>query len=145
MKLETETTWRGGHFHHKDPISRRKMIWLPQIRKFRDREHCAVTGVGELAGTDGYYSASMLKLIQAAIRQCPSISIDANVMEGQPCIDGTRIPVRSVLRAIELYGSLEGATKCYPQLGIQHVKDAIYFSQVILELRHGSDEIAVAS
>jgi uncharacterized protein (DUF433 family) len=67
--------------------------------------------------------------------RCPSISIDDEIMDGQPCIEGTRIPVRSVIRAVELYGSIDGAVKCYPHLNAQHIKDALYFTQIVLEQR----------
>ena len=80
------------------------------------------------------------------MKRCPSsISIDSNVMDGQPCVAGTRIPVRSVLRAIEHYGSIEGAVECYPNLTTQQVQDALFFSQVILELSSGFDESSVVT
>ena|ERR1039457_1641981 len=85
------------------------------------------------------YPADLSKVFEQAMRRCPSISIKEDVMEGQPCIDGTRIPVRSVIRAVEQYGSIEGALTCYPYLNSDHVKDALYFSQVIMELPGGID------
>ena len=66
-------------------------------------------------------------------------------MEGQPCISGTRIPVRAVLRAIEYYESLDGAIRCYPHLTKSQVKDALYFSQVLLEPQSGIDEASTAA
>ena len=73
-----------------------------------------------------------------------SISIDPDIMEGQPCVTGTRIPVRAVLRAIEHYESLDGAIMCYPHLTKEQVKDVLYFSQVLLEPR-GIDEASTAA
>ena len=91
------------------------------------------------------YPEALLKRFEEAIIRCPSsISIDVEVMEGQPCIAGTRIPVRSVLRAIEHYGSIEGAVKCYPDLTAQQVQDALFFSQVVLELPGGIDKTTPA-
>jgi uncharacterized protein (DUF433 family) len=37
---------------------------------------------------------------------------------------------------------VEGVLAYYPQLNSQQVKDALYFSQVILEIPSGIDEIA---
>jgi uncharacterized protein (DUF433 family) len=101
---------------------------------------------GEQAtGADSGYPDAILKLFEDAIMRCPSsISIDVDVMEGQPCIAGTRIPVRSVLRAVEHYGSIEGAIRCYPDLTTQQVQDALFFSQVLLEASRGIDTIAPA-
>ena len=70
----------------------------------------------------------------------PSISMDVEIMQGQPCIFGTRIPVRSVLRALEQYGSVIGVKNCYPHLTTEQVGDALYFSQIVLELPSGIDE-----
>jgi uncharacterized protein (DUF433 family) len=72
------------------------------------------------------------------------VSIDAGVMEGKPCIAGTRVPVASVLRAIEQYGSIDSAVMCYPHISPEHVKDALYFTQLVLESADGIDETAVA-
>jgi uncharacterized protein (DUF433 family) len=66
-------------------------------------------------------------------------------MEGQPCIAGTRIPVRAVLRALEQYGSVHDVRTCYPSLTTEQIEDALYFSQVVLELPSGLDETTTAA
>jgi uncharacterized protein (DUF433 family) len=71
--------------------------------------------------------------------------MDPAIMNGQPCIVGTRIPVHSVLRAIEHYGSLDAAIKCYPHLTMAQVKDALYFAEAVLEPIGGIDETEPAS
>ena len=73
-------------------------------------------------------------LANRAAKRCPEISINRDIMGGQPCITGTRIPVKAILRAIEQSGSLEGVAILYPSVNGQQVKDALYFSQLILEL-----------
>ena len=83
--------------------------------------------------------------LNTALTRCPTIAVDPEVMGGQPCIAGTRIPVRSVLRVVEHYGSLEEVVKCYPHLTHDQGKDAIYFTQVLLELSSGIDQTSVAS
>jgi uncharacterized protein (DUF433 family) len=83
------------------------------------------------------YPQALLSAFERAARESPSVSINPAIMDGQPCIAGTRIPVHSVLRAIEHYGSLEAAVKCYPHLTIPQVKDALYFAQTVLEPADG--------
>ncbi len=91
------------------------------------------------------YSDELLVLLERAARESPSVSLNPAILDGQPCIAGTRIPVHSVLRAIEHYGSLEAAVTCYPQLTIPQVKDALYFAQVVLEPADGINETKTAS
>ncbi len=80
---------------------------------------------------------SAVELYRAALKQCPSISIDRRRQGGLPCIGGTRIPVHLVLWTIEHSGSIEGALKAYPDLTTEQVKDAIYFAETVL----GSDSV----
>lgn len=89
------------------------------------------------------YSSHLLTIFRDAIRRCPTISMHDEIMNGEPCIAGTRIPVRRVLRAMEQYGSIEGATKYYPDLSKEQVKDALYFSQIVLELPGGVEETEI--
>ena len=86
-----------------------------------------------------YYSEELIDVFQRAVNVCPSIVMKEGILDGQPCIEGTRIPVHSVLRALEHYGSLDAAVKCYPQLTISQVKDALYFAQIVLEPADGSE------
>lgn len=91
------------------------------------------------------YPPAMLEAFKVAMKKSPSVSVNADIMDGQPCIAGTRIPVRAVLRVIEHYGSLDEAIRCYPHLTKDQVKDALYFSQALLELPNGIDETPIAS
>jgi uncharacterized protein (DUF433 family) len=88
---------------------------------------------------------SLPEAMHLALDRCPAISMNPNIMEGRPCIAGTRIPVRAVLRVIEQYGSIEDVVRCYPHLTPEQAKDALYFSQVLLESPGGVDETALAS
>jgi uncharacterized protein (DUF433 family) len=88
---------------------------------------------------------SLATALAIAAKETPTISINPNIMEGRPCIAGTRIPVRAVLRVIEQYGSVDEAVRCYPHLTAEQVKDALYFSEMILEPPSGIDETAIAS
>ena len=134
MKLRNETSWKGPHVHHRDPHAKPRMLWWPQRS-----DKCRDT----LNGTS-CYPAALLAVFDEAARRSPLISIDNETLEGQPCISGTRIPVRSVLRALELCGSIEEVRVYYPDIDIQQVKDALYFSQVVLEPPRGIDETEAA-
>jgi uncharacterized protein (DUF433 family) len=148
MKLNTETEktiWRHSGNHH--PSSRHRSAR-------RAWDSAAWTSRGYFDKTDHQpdcgdivlgYSGELLALFDRAIKLSPSISMDPNIMDGQPCIAGTRIPVRAVLRVIEHYGSLDEAIRCYPHLTKDQIKDALYFSQVMLELPSGLDETPSAS
>ncbi len=140
MKLKiVANAWRGGHEHvHRQSrmMKKRCLEWPLRLRDYVEAQQDART-VSE-------YPAALLTVFEATMKRCPSVSIDTDVMAGQPCIAETRIPVRSILRAIEHYGSIEGAVMCYPDLTAQQVQDALFFSQVILELPRG-DESSVAS
>ncbi len=142
MKLKISKppiAWRGGPFaHHNDRIRRPQaaQAWNSILK--RTVEPC-----NETAHAIGY-PATMAKLFQNALRQCSSISMDSDIMQGQPCITGTRIPVRAVLRALEHYGSITKVRECYPHLTSEQVEDALYFSQAVLELPNGIDETEIA-
>lgn len=144
MKLSPEKTrvlWRDAPHTHHHPGRRRMLsgVWS-RIRKCNHAED-------EDPDCDVYlgYSQALLNVFERAAKESPSVSINPAIMDGQPCIAGTRIPVHSVLRAIEHYGSLEAAVKCYPHLTVPQVKDALYFAQTVLEPVDGIDETETAS
>jgi uncharacterized protein (DUF433 family) len=140
-KLKTGK-WHNPHHHHDS--RRRSLKWEGWARQ--PKIHALECGVQPIDTVPGEYPTAILKVFEDAISRCPSsISMDDNVMEGQPCIAGTRIPVRSILRAIEHYGSIEGAVKCYPDLTADQVRDSLFFSQVILEPPRGIDKTPLAS
>jgi uncharacterized protein (DUF433 family) len=142
-KLKT-SKWRNAHFHHD---FRRKNTGLKlEGWALRPQTHAIECHAQTTEMVVGEYPATLLKVFEDAMIRCPSsISIDIDVMEGQPCIAGTRIPVRSILRAIEHYGSVEEAIRCYPDLTADQVRDALFFSQVILEPPRGIDKTSLAS
>lgn len=134
MKFTTEKTWGSAHIHYNGSYRKRTMDkWASAANSRRSESEDPNVQLcsGALAG-----------VFREAVRRCPSISIDDDIMEGQPCIEGTRIPVRAVVRALEIYGSIDGAVKCYPHLNEQQVKDALYFTQIVLEQPSGIDELA---
>lgn len=136
------TVWNNLSSHH-DPAGRerRQFLWL-RATKSSHSDHGEHPDSHEAHAT---YPADVLKSFEAAIKRCPSVSMDADIMEGQPCIAGTRIPVSAILRVIEHYGGVKDVKACYPQLTSNQVEDALYFSQVILELPSGLDKTALAT
>jgi uncharacterized protein (DUF433 family) len=79
------------------------------------------------------YSLPLRDAFDVAIKECPHISINPDVMAGAPCITGTRIPVYVVLEAIERHGTLKGAVTSYPQLNVEQVRDALTFAKIVVE------------
>jgi uncharacterized protein (DUF433 family) len=152
LDIQIEKTIRGAQHHHHPSLKRRRA--LPSLgwekwttfasRSFFSGAHGTEHQSGCGAAVFGY-SDELLDLFKRAAKASASISIDPDVMEGQPCISGTRIPVRAVLRAIEHYGSLDDVIMCYPHLTKDQVKDALYFAQVLLEPQSGLDEAPTAA
>jgi uncharacterized protein (DUF433 family) len=98
-----------------------------------------------MSGTVLSGSTSLSVVFQNAAKQLPSVTIDAQVQGGAPVVRGTRVPIHSVLRAIEDQGTLQGAIHYYPDLNLDQVKDALYFARMILESSIGVNQVASAS
>lgn len=120
MKFKSESVWPNPHPHqhavHRGPIGR----WDNSYTAKRTRL------IGKDA-SNACYSQYVTNIFRAASRQCPTISIDDDIMEGQPCLVGTRIPVRSVLRSLEFYGSIDEVIKCYPHLDREQIQRCALF------------------
>jgi uncharacterized protein (DUF433 family) len=56
------------------------------------------------------------------------ITIDPAVMNGQPCIRGTRLTVRRVLLAMALYFDRQELRKNYPQLQDDDIREALEYA-----------------
>jgi uncharacterized protein (DUF433 family) len=128
--------WQNLHVHRESRRRHAKLEGWPDLKI-----HSAVSESSKRFVSE--YSEAAVKLFEQAMIRCPSISMDVEIMQGQPCIFGTRIPVRSVLRALEQYGSVVEVKNCYPHLTTEQVEDALYFSQIVLELPSGIDETSI--
>ena len=145
-----KTSWGGSEAAHADKwhdasherthghAGTHRYRFQPRLRKEDEDRHD-----GEIIYLG--YSKELLTVFERAAQEAPWVSIDPDILDGQPCIAGTRIPVHSVLRAIEHYGSLEAAVECYPHLTIPRVKDALYFAQVVLEPVDGIESTPTSS
>lgn len=110
----------GDHHAHEDTrkVSRMKH-WRDYVRRYNP--------------TAKDFSISMREVFAVAHRQVPSIVVQQGLVGGNPCVDGTRIPVYMILDAIEFHGTLRGVLKSYPQLSADQVKDAVRFSKIVVE------------
>jgi len=71
------------------------------------------------------------------------ITIDPAVMNGQPCIKGTRLTVKRVLLALAQYPNRDELRKDYPQLQDGDIQQALEYAAAnlydeIVELRSAS-------
>jgi uncharacterized protein (DUF433 family) len=65
------------------------------------------------------------------------ITIDPAVMNGQPCIKGTRLTVKRVLLALAQYPNREELHNDYPQVQDEDIQQALAYAAANLD-----DEIA---
>lgn len=63
------------------------------------------------------------------------ITTDPAVMQGQPCIVGTRLTVRRVLAIVGEYPSRAEIQKDYPQLKDEDIRQALAYASATLEDR----------
>jgi uncharacterized protein (DUF433 family) len=56
------------------------------------------------------------------------ITINPNIMNGQPCIRGMRLTVRRVLQAIALYPDRKELKGAYPELEDEDISQALEFA-----------------
>lgn len=63
------------------------------------------------------------------------ITIDPNVMNGQPCIRGLRLTVRRVVEAVALYPDWNKLIAEYPELEPEDIRQALSFAAENLDHR----------
>jgi len=63
------------------------------------------------------------------------ISIDPSVMNGQPCIRGTRLTVRRVLRVLADYEDRDELRTDYPNLEDEDIRQALLYAAASIEDR----------
>ncbi|VVB97168.1 Uncharacterised protein [uncultured archaeon] len=56
------------------------------------------------------------------------ITIDPEVMSGQPCIRGLRIPVSLILRLLSIGKTIHQVLKDYPELEEEDIRQALSFA-----------------
>ncbi len=63
------------------------------------------------------------------------IAINPEIMQGQPCIAGTRLTVRRVLQAVSLYPDRKDLLAEYPELQAEDIAQALQFAAMNLDDR----------
>jgi len=63
------------------------------------------------------------------------ISIDPEVMNGQPCIRGTRLTVKRVLHILAQYKDRDEILKDFPRLDDEAIRDALLYAAASVEDR----------
>jgi hypothetical protein len=93
---------------HYDPHGERRWdVEFPYARPFQkvkssgSKRSKSAPSQSKSAALEQPQELSLRAAVDAALGQCPKISTDPNIMEGQPYLTGTYIPVCSVLRVIE--------------------------------------------
>lgn len=65
--------------------------------------------------------------------QLDRITIDPNLMNGQPCIRGMRLTVRRVVEAAALYPDRDELKREYPELEDEDIRQALEFAASSLD------------
>lgn len=63
------------------------------------------------------------------------ITIDPAVMNGQPCVRGTRLTVKRVLHILAQYTDREELRKDYPRLDEDAIREALMYAAASVEDR----------
>jgi len=63
-----------------------------------------------------------------------TIEINPDVMDGLPCIRGTRIPVYIILELLQEGHTFEAIIKEYPNLSRDRIKAALHFAALVASL-----------
>ena len=66
------------------------------------------------------------------------ITVDPNILNGQPCIRGMRLTVRRVVEAVAIYPDREELKQEYPELTDNDIRQALEFAAQNLD-----DEVIV--
>jgi uncharacterized protein (DUF433 family) len=64
-----------------------------------------------------------------------NISVDPAVMNGQPCVRGTRLTVKRVLHILAEYKDRDEIRKDYPRLDDDAIRDALLYAAASVEDR----------
>jgi uncharacterized protein (DUF433 family) len=70
------------------------------------------------------------------------ITIDPELMNGQPCIRGMRLTVRRVVEAVALYTDRQELQEEYPELEKEDIRQALEFAATNLDTQTMRLEVA---
>ncbi len=72
-------------------------------------------------------SSRSAEVISAIPSRFPRIVRDPVVVGGEPTVQGTRVPVRSIVVLYQLYGDTERLRRAFPRLDDDDVDEALAF------------------
>jgi uncharacterized protein (DUF433 family) len=94
--------------------------------------------LADLARTRRHFFESLLRFecgrrtlasdVELAMRNLDRITIDPQVMNGQPTIRGMRLTVRRVLHMLAIYPDWQRLNTEYPELELEDVRQALEFA-----------------
>ena len=67
------------------------------------------------------------EVLSAITRGFPRIVRDPVIVGGEPTVQGTRVPVRSIVVLYQLYGDTERLRRAFPRLGDDDIREALDF------------------
>lgn len=71
-----------------------------------------------------------------AVRQFDRITVDPRVMNGQPCIRGTRLTVKRVVLLVSQGLSREDLRADYPELEDEDIRQALEYAASMIDDRY---------
>ena len=69
------------------------------------------------------------------------ITVDHNVMGGEPVIKGTCLPVDLILTKISEYRSIDDVLSEYPELTIDQIKDCVRYAAILAKRKRSRRHI----
>lgn len=72
-------------------------------------------------------SSRSAEVISATPRRFPRIVRDPVIVGGEPTVQGTRVPVRSIVVLYQLYGDTERLQRAFPRLDEGEIREALDF------------------
>ncbi|MFQ6059506.1 MAG: DUF433 domain-containing protein [Anaerolineae bacterium] len=90
---------------------------------------------GKLALERDAFETRHLRILKARADQVSGVTVDEEIMGGDPVITGTRIPVYNIISHLaEGYTPSEIIAHCYPDLTLEQIKAAVRFAALMTTL-----------
>ncbi len=85
-------------------------------------------------------AARHLAILKEKTRLVPGITVDEEIMGGDPVVSDSRIPVYNIVSHLaEGYTVEKIAAECYPELTVEQIKRAIEYAAVVTTLDDFAD------
>ncbi len=97
----------------------RPTLWDPEPPRRRSQQ------------TSRRSSDPIIRAWERTAELCPGIVVDPKIAGGVPCLDGSGVPVHSILSAIEFHGSISSVLALFPSVSEAQIKNAVRFAQCL--------------